>query len=67
MRLNKSQTCADKSFDLVITQDVMEHVYHPDRVFYEIARTLLNKKYESISEKNLAIYTSAAKNTSAIW
>lgn len=36
----ESQTFADESFDLVITQDVMEHVYHPDRVFYEIARTL---------------------------
>lgn len=36
----ESQTFADESFDLVITQDVMEHVYHPDRVFCEIARTL---------------------------
>lgn len=36
----ESQTFADKSFDLVITQDVMEHVYNPDRVFSEIARTL---------------------------
>lgn len=34
------QTFADESFDLVITQDVMEHVYYPDRVFREIARTL---------------------------
>lgn len=36
----ENQTFADASFDLVITQDVMEHVYHPDRVFREIARTL---------------------------
>jgi SAM-dependent methyltransferase len=30
----------DASFDLVITQDVMEHVMNPDRAFSEIARTL---------------------------
>ena len=33
-------TFADASFDLVITQDVMEHVLNPDRAFSEIARTL---------------------------
>lgn len=33
-------TFADASFDLVITQDVMEHVMNPDRAFSEIARTL---------------------------
>lgn len=31
---------ADESVDLHITQDVMEHVFHPDKVFQEIARTL---------------------------
>jgi len=33
-------TFADESFDLVITQDVFEHVLRPDRAFAEIARTL---------------------------
>lgn len=33
-------TFADQSFDLHITQDVLEHVFHPERVFSEIARTL---------------------------
>ena len=31
---------ADASIDLHVTQDVMEHVFHPSRVFREIARTL---------------------------
>ena len=34
------QTYADNSFDIVITQDVLEHVYDPASVFREIARTL---------------------------
>jgi hypothetical protein len=34
------QTFADESFDLVITQDVMEHVLEPEVAFREIARTL---------------------------
>jgi SAM-dependent methyltransferase len=34
------QTFPDESFDLVITQDVMEHVYEPVAAFAEIARTL---------------------------
>lgn len=33
-------TFADESIDLHITQDVMEHVFRPDLVFKEIARTL---------------------------
>lgn len=33
-------TFPDNSFDLTITQDVMEHVLNPDRAFAEIARTL---------------------------
>jgi len=33
-------TFADESIDLHITQDVLEHVFHPSRVFSEIARTL---------------------------
>lgn len=33
-------TFSDESFDLVITQDVMEHVYEPEKAFQEIARTL---------------------------
>lgn len=34
------QTFADESFDLVITQDVFEHLFAPDRAIREIARTL---------------------------
>lgn len=34
------QTFADGSFDLVITQDVMEHVFDPESVFKEVFRTL---------------------------
>jgi SAM-dependent methyltransferase len=34
------QTFADASFDLVITQDVFEHVLNPAKGFAEIARTL---------------------------
>jgi SAM-dependent methyltransferase len=33
-------TFPSRSFDLVITQDVMEHVLNPTRAFAEIARTL---------------------------
>lgn len=36
----ESLTFADESFDLHVTQDVMEHVFHPSQVFREIARTL---------------------------
>ncbi len=34
------QTFADESFDLVVTQDVMEHVFDADAAFREIHRTL---------------------------
>jgi hypothetical protein len=34
------QTFADEEFDLVITQDVFEHVLDPARAFAEVARTL---------------------------
>lgn len=33
-------TFGDESIDLHISQDVMEHIFHPDRAFQEIARTL---------------------------
>ena len=33
-------TFADETFDLFITQDVFEHVFHPNRGFKEIARVL---------------------------
>jgi hypothetical protein len=33
-------TFPDESFDLVVTQDVLEHVLRPDRAFAEIARVL---------------------------
>lgn len=36
----ENQTFADESFDLVISQDVMEHVYDPAKAFSEIERTL---------------------------
>ena len=36
----ESLTFDDESFDVVITQDVMEHVLDPARAFREIARTL---------------------------
>lgn len=35
-----AQSFPDASFDLVITQDVFEHLFEPDRVIAEIARTL---------------------------
>jgi len=34
------QTFADQSFDIVVSLDVMEHVYSPDSVLKEIHRTL---------------------------
>ncbi len=36
----EAMTFPDASFDVVITQDVLEHVYDPAQVFREIARTL---------------------------
>ncbi|NOS86107.1 MAG: class I SAM-dependent methyltransferase [Ignavibacteria bacterium] len=36
----ENQTFDDNCFDLVITQDVMEHVVNPEKAFAEIARTL---------------------------
>lgn len=36
----ENQTFGDESFDLVVTQDVMEHVYDPAKAFKEIARSL---------------------------
>jgi SAM-dependent methyltransferase len=33
-------TFPDEVFDIVITQDVFEHVMNPDKAFLEIARTL---------------------------
>jgi SAM-dependent methyltransferase len=36
----ESMTFEDESIDLHITQDVLEHVFHPARAFKEIARTL---------------------------
>lgn len=36
----EEQTFDDCSFDLVVTQDVFEHVLHPEKAFREIARTL---------------------------
>ena len=36
----EDQSFDDASFDLVITSDVMEHIYEPDKAFKEIYRTL---------------------------
>ncbi|OGW46080.1 MAG: methyltransferase type 11 [Nitrospirae bacterium RBG_13_41_22] len=36
----ENQTFPDGSFDLVVTQDVMEHIFDPARAFAEIARVL---------------------------
>jgi hypothetical protein len=36
----ENQTFNDSTFDLVVTQDVLEHVYAPEKAFREIARTL---------------------------
>lgn len=36
----EAMTFEDESIDLHITQDVMEHVFHPSEVFREVARTL---------------------------
>ncbi|WP_290628734.1 class I SAM-dependent methyltransferase [Altibacter sp.] len=36
----EQQTFEDERFDLVITSDVMEHIYEPDKAFKEIHRTL---------------------------
>lgn len=36
----ENQTFADQLFDIVITQDVMEHLFDPIRATHEIARTL---------------------------
>ena len=33
-------TFEDNSVDMHVTQDVMEHIFHPDKAFKEIARTL---------------------------
>lgn len=33
-------TFEDESIDLHVTQDVLEHIFHPSKVFSEIARTL---------------------------
>ena len=38
----ENQTFANEAFDLVITQDVMEHLFDPGKAFMEIARTLRN-------------------------
>ncbi|MEO7308932.1 MAG: class I SAM-dependent methyltransferase [Chitinophagaceae bacterium] len=36
----EQQTFGDAQFDIVVTQDVLEHVYDPSKTFSEIARTL---------------------------
>ncbi len=33
-------TFADESIDIFVTQDVLEHVFHPDRAIAEIHRVL---------------------------
>lgn len=36
----ENQTFEDETFDLVVTSDVMEHIYEPEKAFKEIHRTL---------------------------
>ena len=36
----EKQTFSDQSFDLVVTQDVLEHIFDAQAAFKEIARTL---------------------------
>ena len=36
----EQQTFSDESFDVVVTSDVMEHIYDPEKAFKEIHRTL---------------------------
>lgn len=36
----EKQTFCDETFDIIITQDVFEHIYNPEKAFSEIARTL---------------------------
>lgn len=36
----EAQTFEDETFDIVVTQDVFEHLFAPDRAIAEIARTL---------------------------
>ena len=36
----ENQTFADASFDIVVTQDVFEHLFAPNRAIAEVARTL---------------------------
>jgi SAM-dependent methyltransferase len=38
----EQQTFDNEAFDIVVSLDVMEHVYHPDRAFSEIHRTLVS-------------------------
>jgi hypothetical protein len=38
----EEQTFDDEMFDIIITQDVFEHIYNPNKAFSEIARTLKN-------------------------
>ncbi len=38
----EKQTFPDETFDIVITQDVMEHVFNPDLAYKEVWRTLKN-------------------------
>ena len=41
----ENQTFADECFDLVVTLDVMEHVFQPDKVYKEVHRTLKKGGY----------------------
>jgi SAM-dependent methyltransferase len=65
----EQQTFDDDTCDLVLAQDVMEHVFHPDRVCREVARTLgANGHYifsvptykEQVHTRQLAFETAAS-------
>lgn len=47
-------TLEDESFDLVISQDVFEHLFNPELAFAEVARTLElggAHLYDAVSQK----------------
>jgi hypothetical protein len=39
----EEQSFGDESFNIVVTQDVLEHIFKPEKAFKEIARTLKKK------------------------
>jgi GT2 family glycosyltransferase/glycosyltransferase involved in cell wall biosynthesis/SAM-dependent methyltransferase len=60
-------TFSDESFDVVISQDVLEHVPNPERAFSEIARVLKpggSHVFTVPQDRNLSLSVTRAKQTS---